>query len=80
MSHAIAKFPFANNNARQPEPFLKEIAKEGDFFDKLRLSSRRELFTLRTNLENKVREFGDVRNPLLDMCRMRLTQLRAHLS
>jgi hypothetical protein len=83
MSTTLANFPNANSNVqKQPldQSVLQVISREADFFDELKFSSKRELFTLKDKLENAVRQFADIRTPLVDLCRMRLSQLRQHLA
>lgn len=82
MSTILANVPNANNNVQQQalDPVITSISREADFFEKLDFATRTELFSLKRTLENAVRQFGEVRTPLLDLCRMRLSQLRQHLA
>ncbi|KWU24772.1 hypothetical protein [Burkholderia cenocepacia] len=83
MSTTLANFPNANSNVqKQPldQSVLQAISREADFFDELKYSSKRELFSLKDKLENAVRQFAGIRTPLGDLCRMRLTQIRQHLA
>jgi hypothetical protein len=71
-----ATFPNANTIDTTT---IKAVAKEGDFFDTLSYATQRELNNLKAQLEDVVRAFRNTRNPLADLCRMRLNQLRSHL-
>ncbi|MNR71556.1 hypothetical protein D3C71_21870 [compost metagenome] len=77
----LANFPSANPPAQsKPEQYLQHIVKESDFNDLLTYSAKQDLFSLRSKLEESLRSFGTVRNPLVDLCRARLSQLRSFLA
>lgn len=76
-----ATFPTANSNVQNTldTATIQTVSKESDFFDLLTYASQRELANVKSKLEEAVRTFSNTRNPLVDLCRLRLNQIRNHL-
>lgn len=55
------------------------LARESDFVDLLKYSPSATLHKIQAALKSTVQGFGELRSPMYDLYRQRLSQLRRHL-
>lgn len=55
------------------------ISREADFLELVAYSTREQLFKVVESLKSVCVQFGEVRSPMMDLYRQRLSQLRKHL-